>query len=61
MHRAVCDASGRADEAYAWLLEVTAPETSFDSRRSSGDFSSLDTKLRKALMKLLKAGQERKV
>jgi hypothetical protein len=49
----VTAASGRGDEAFAWILEAEAEGASFEKLASSGDdFKSLDIKLASSLAKL---------
>ena len=45
----VTAASGRPDEAFAWILEVEQKGTTYESLADSGEFLTLDTKLQAAL------------
>ena len=61
MRQEVVAASGRPEEAFAWILEVQKKDTAFESLGDSGIFASLDVKLAAAITKIAKAEVERKL
>ena len=48
----VAAASGVAEEAFQWIMEVEDQDATFESLRDSGAFPSLDTKLGAAISKI---------